>query len=152
MSNRLLYILILLSGFSALIYEITWTRHLSLVFGSNMLAVGTVAAVFMAGLALGSLLFGRRVDRHRSPLKLYAILEAGISLCGLLFPLLLGFLTDLYVSLSAQFPENAALIGLVRIALAGLLLLPPSAFFLIGLLIWAGHRFAKPADNARKER
>ena len=126
MSNRLLYILILLSGFSALIYEITWTRHLSLVFGSNMLAVGTVTAVFMAGLALGSLLFGRRVDRHRSPLKLYAILEAGISLCGLLFPLLLGFLTDLYVSLSAQFPENAALIGLVRIALAGLLLLPPT--------------------------
>jgi len=34
----------------------------------------------------------------------------------------------------------------------GLFRMSPSAFFIIGLLIWAGHRFAKPADNARKER
>lgn len=42
-----------LSNMAALIYQISWTKSLSYVFGTSVYAVGTVLACFMAGLALG---------------------------------------------------------------------------------------------------
>src|SRR5262249_46651363 len=49
-----------LSGATALVYEVVWLRVLGLVFGHTVYAVTTVLSAFMAGLGLGSLLFGRR--------------------------------------------------------------------------------------------
>lgn len=118
--------LILLSGFSALIYEITWSRHLSLLFGSNMLAVGTATATFMAGLAIGSLLFGARADRSKNPLRLYALLEVGIAITALLFPLTLKLIGLAFIPLAQSYPESSVLLTAVRIALAALALLPPT--------------------------
>ena len=43
-----------LSGFAALLYQTAWTRQFSLVFGTSELAVATVLAAYMAGLALGA--------------------------------------------------------------------------------------------------
>ena len=54
-----------LSGASALIYEVVWTRLLSLVFGVTLHAISAVLASFMAGLALGSVVAGRLADRVR---------------------------------------------------------------------------------------
>ena len=51
--------LFLLSGFSALVYQVLWLRLLSLVFGATVHAASTVLAAFMAGLALGSIAAGR---------------------------------------------------------------------------------------------
>ena len=58
------------SGMAGLIYEVLWSRQLGLVFGTTLYAVGTVLAVFMAGLALGSFLFGRLADKTDNPLRL----------------------------------------------------------------------------------
>ncbi|PLX79365.1 MAG: hypothetical protein C0616_11565 [Desulfuromonas sp.] len=124
--RRILLGLILLSGFSALIYEITWTRHLSLLFGSNMLAVGTVAATFMAGLAIGSLFFGTRADRSRNPLRLYALLEAGIALTALLFPLALNLIGSVFIPLAKSSPDGGGIITISRMALGALAVLPPT--------------------------
>lgn len=68
-------------------------RQLIPVVGAAIHAVSTVLAAFMTGLALGSWLGGRWVDKvERSPLRAYAVLEfligvsaVGISLC---FPIL----------------------------------------------------------------
>ena len=49
----------LLSGFAGLLYETAWTREFSFVFGTSGLAVSTVLAAYMGGLALGSALAGR---------------------------------------------------------------------------------------------
>src|SRR5437763_8202935 len=81
-----LYTLFFLSGASALIYELVWQRLLNLLFGVSTLSVSAVLAAFMGGLALGGLLFGRLADRTRRPLRLYAWLEAGSALAGLLVP------------------------------------------------------------------
>ena len=78
------------SGFCALVYQTAWLRMFRLVFGASTLASAAVLALFMAGLGFGSLWFGPRADRHRSPLGLYASLEAGIALSAALSPLLVA--------------------------------------------------------------
>src|SRR5262245_57623847 len=81
-----LYCLFFLSGASALIYEIAWQRSLNLIFGVGTLSVSAVLAAFMGGLAFGGMLSGRWADRARHPLRVYALLEAGIAIAGLLVP------------------------------------------------------------------
>ena len=66
------------SGATALIYEVAWARMLTQIFGNTTHAIATVLTAFMAGLALGSYLVGRRVERVRNPLLLYAMLEAQV--------------------------------------------------------------------------
>ena len=55
--------LFFLSGALALVYQVVWARMMTHIFGSTALAVGTVLAGFMAGLALGSWVAGRIADR-----------------------------------------------------------------------------------------
>ncbi len=89
-SSTLLHVVFFLSGTSALIYEVVWTRLLTLQFGVTAYAVATVVAAFMAGLAIGSAVLGRLADRWRRHLRAYAGLELAIGLVGLLMPSLLA--------------------------------------------------------------
>ena len=68
-SNRLFFTVIFLSGFSALIYQLVWVRVLGLVFGVSSFAVATVVAVFLLGLGVGSLYFGKWSEKSKNPLK-----------------------------------------------------------------------------------
>ncbi|HZO10300.1 MAG TPA: hypothetical protein VFC77_13025, partial [Myxococcota bacterium] len=63
----LVHALFLLSGATALIYQVTWVRDLSLVFGASHQATSIVLASFMAGLAIGGLTAGRRVGALLRP-------------------------------------------------------------------------------------
>jgi spermidine synthase len=78
-----------LSGFAALLYQTAWTRQFALVFGTSELAVATVLAAYMAGLALGAWLVQRYLDRVRQPVFVYGALEFGIGLAALSVPVLL---------------------------------------------------------------
>jgi spermidine synthase len=74
-------------GFTALLYEIAWTRALAVVLGSSIYAFSSMLGAFLTGIALGSLLFRRWIDRTERPLLL---LEGGlVALAGL------GLLTTL---------------------------------------------------------
>src|SRR5262245_9242507 len=87
----LLLFLFAVSGASGLVYEIVWMRRLALVFGSTTLAVSTVLAAFMGGLALGSDRFGRVADRRPGRrLALYARLETAIGILAIVIPPLLA--------------------------------------------------------------
>jgi spermidine synthase len=80
----------LLSGCAALIYQTAWTRQFALVFGTSELAVATVLAAYMGGLALGAWLAEHALSRIRRPVLVYAGLELGIGLSAvLLVPALL---------------------------------------------------------------
>src|SRR3974377_225045 len=72
------------SGGAALIYEIVWFQLLQLVIGSSAVSLGLLLAAYMGGLCLGSLLLPKYVSPRENPLKVYAYLELGIGLCGLL--------------------------------------------------------------------
>ena len=120
------WLIFILSGASALIYEVIWMRQLTLVFGSTVFATSTVLTAFMAGLALGSYYFGRKIDESKmSPLKLYAILEAGIGGFCIIWPLLLTFLTGLYVLIYRNITSEFYTLSLIRFVLTfGILLIP----------------------------
>lgn len=74
----------MLSGFAALVYQTAWTRQFGLVFGTSELAVATVLAAYMGGLALGAWLSERLLPRVSRPVFVYAMLELGIAASALL--------------------------------------------------------------------
>ena len=97
--------LFLFSGATALIYEVIWVRYFGLAFGSTTYSITTVLAAFMGGLAIGSLIVGKIVDKlGNRPLLVYAWLEAGIAVFGLLSPLIF----DLFLNVGPRMlPESA---------------------------------------------
>lgn len=88
-----------LSGFAALLYQTAWMRQLSTVFGTSELAVATVLAAYMAGLAFGAAVAARYVDRIRRPILVYGILEAAIALSAIAVPYLLTLAGGIYATL-----------------------------------------------------
>jgi spermidine synthase len=124
--KRLIYFIFSLSGSCALVYEILWSKYLSLTFGNTMIAISVVAATFMAGLALGSFLLGRYADRDSNLLKTYALLEIGIGITALLFEPTLDVVEHLYAYWVQQLPNFPGLTTSINILFCGMLLLPPS--------------------------
>lgn len=125
-------LLFFFSGLTGLVYEILWTRRLSLTFGHSLLAVSTVVTAYMGGLALGSLLGGRWGDRQLlagAPgglfLKAYGRLELAIGIWGLLSLPLLGAVETLYFSLAARGGQGLSL-HIAVFFLSLLVLLPPT--------------------------
>jgi spermidine synthase len=121
-----------LSGFAALIYQTAWLRQFSLVFGTSELAVATVLAAYMAGLAAGAGVAGRFVGRVHRPILVYAALEAGIAASALAVPWLLDGASALQAALLAgqAHPPDAASIGqpFFFLAVAFLVLAVPTGF------------------------
>ena len=105
----LVLLLFFVSGACSLIYEVVWTRMLVLVFGTSVWAVSTVLGAFMGGLAMGAFGFGRWIDRRRNPLRIYALLEAGIGVFALVFPLLLLWVRQAWYRRSTQAASLAIL-------------------------------------------
>jgi spermidine synthase len=75
-----------LSGFAALLYETAWAREFAFVFGTSELAVVSVLAAYMAGLAAGAAVAARFVARVRRPVLVYGLLELGIAVSALAVP------------------------------------------------------------------
>lgn len=116
----------LASGASGLVYQVVWMRELTLVFGATTLAVSTVLAVFMGGLALGSYVGGRVADRAARPLVTYGVLELGIAIYGALIPLLFALLPHVYQPLWRAAGLSFLALSLVRFVLAAALLAVPT--------------------------
>ncbi|MEJ2206124.1 MAG: fused MFS/spermidine synthase [Gemmatimonadota bacterium] len=118
--------LFFLSGACGLVYEVVWMRMLTLIFGATAFATSTILASLFTGLALGGAFFGRLIDRGRSPLLVYALLEGGIGIFAFLMPLLLGGVTFLYVAVARQFGLGFYGINAIRFVLAFLVLILPA--------------------------
>ncbi|MBP6715411.1 MAG: fused MFS/spermidine synthase, partial [Acidobacteria bacterium] len=115
-----------LSGAAALIYQVLWTRRLSLTFGVTVYAASTVLAVFMAGLAIGSYIAGRVSDRVERPVRLFALVEVLIAITALITPYALQGVESLYVSIAPSLQDSQLLKTLVRGGLAALVLIGPA--------------------------
>jgi spermidine synthase len=125
--TRLLYVLFFFSGASSLIYQIAWIRMFGLVFGVSAFAIATVLASFMAGLGFGNFYFGKIAARSARPLHLYALLELGIGLYGLIFPFLFSALKLFCQQLPAEVQNRFLVISLVRLLFSLLVLAVPTA-------------------------
>lgn len=114
------------SGFAGLGYEIVWTRELSLVLGSEMMAVLGVIAGFFGGLALGAFILDRPIRRAASPRLAYALLEVVIGLWGLVSIWLLPTAARMLPPLLGTEPSPPVLWA-VSFAIPALVLLPATA-------------------------
>ena len=78
------YVVVLASGFSALIYQIVWQRLLVVFAGSDVHSATIIVAAFMAGLGCGSLAGGALADRlsRRANLACFAAAELAIGAFG----------------------------------------------------------------------
>jgi len=124
-SIKLLPILLLLfvgSGMCALIYEVVWFQLLELVIGSSAISLGVLLSTFMGGMCLGSLYLPRFIDRKHHPLKVYAFLELGIGVMGLL----VLYLVPLVGSLYTLTPGHGFVGIAMRAVVAAICLLPPT--------------------------
>ena len=119
-----------LSGLAGLIYEVVWARQLSLFLGITSFAHTAVITAYMAGLAAGSLFFGRWADRHTEPLKMYAWLEIGVGVYAALTPWLFTTLQYGYVAVTDVSSIGTMNGHLTRFVIALLALLIPT--FLMG--------------------
>lgn len=121
----IIYLLVLLSGFCALVYQVLWMKQLALLFGNTSHAAGVTLAAFFAGLAAGSWFWGRRSAHCRNPMRVYAGLEVGIAVTALLyFGVMHGYhliYPEVYQSLHSE-----AWLLLVKFLLALLLIFPPA--------------------------
>ncbi len=79
-----LFPVFVLSGISALIYQMVWQRSLLTIYGSNVESVAMVVTAFLTGLGIGSLGGGWISKTTRWPLVLlFAMIELGIGGYGL---------------------------------------------------------------------
>src|ERR1700679_3200908 len=83
--RRFLLGVFVVSGFTGLIYESIWSHYLKLFLGHAAYAQTLVLAIYMGGMALGSLGIARYSNRIRRLLWGYVLVEALIGLLGLVF-------------------------------------------------------------------
>jgi spermidine synthase len=118
--------MLFVTGACGLVYQQLWLRELSLVFGVTVYAAATVLGAFMAGLALGSWLAGRLIDRARRPLVWFGICEALVGVAALVTPSALDVVEDVYVSVSGGPETPLGILTLARLVLTFAVLLLPA--------------------------
>ena len=126
MKRRALYALFFFSGISGLVYETVWLRMLIRVLGSTVYATSIILAAFMAGLALGSYLFGKYGGRSKNKLWLYASLELCIGVSAFILTFLFRGITPLYKSMYGIMGHQRAFLSLFQMCFMFLLLLLPT--------------------------
>ena len=97
--RRLLLIAFVFSGMAALIYEIVWIRPLQYILGSTIYTISIIFAAFMLGLALGSWIISKYVDKIENLPRTYALMELGIGLYGVLLISIFNFIPSIYRAL-----------------------------------------------------
>src|SRR5688572_17826863 len=110
------------SGCAALIYEIVWFQLLQLVIGSSAVSLAVLLGTFMGGMCLGSLALPRFISARYHPLRVYALLELGIAVAGIVVLFAIPAVGKIYTAFAGY--------GFVGILLRGIVcvgcLLPPT--------------------------
>jgi spermidine synthase len=136
-----LLLLFVASGCAALIYEVVWFQLLQLVIGSSAISLAVLLGTFMGGMCLGSFLLPRYIQAREHPLRVYAYLELGIGLFGLLILFGMPVLSSIYTAWG-----GSGVFGLVfRGVAASICLLPPT--ILMGATLPAMSRWVETSPQ-----
>ena len=122
----LVLLALFLSGLAGLMHEVVWAKLLANLTGSTAKAHAVVLAVFMGGLALGAVLFGRRSDSRERPLRVYVWLEVLIGVYCIALPFLTQGAGALYEGLAAATFEQPGLKLVLRLVLSLVVVLAPA--------------------------
>jgi spermidine synthase len=151
---RVIYALVMAcffaSGVAGLVYQIAWTRYLSLFLGHTSYAVVAVLVAFMGGLAIGNAASGKWTDRVERPLALYGWLEIAIAIYAVLFPSYYELCHGLYISAARHFEGGGMPLLLLKFAFSFITILLPAA--LMGATFPALTRFVTRSLAELRER
>ncbi|MFT5441916.1 MAG: spermidine synthase, partial [Myxococcota bacterium] len=125
--------LTVLTGFTGLVYQVTWQKYLATLLGSHSEATAAVLGIFLGGLSIGYSLFGavtsRLVDRASAQgtaprlLLTYGVIEAIIGCYAFAFP----WLFRAAQAVSFVLPHATPALGFFfDVILAALLIGPPA--------------------------
>lgn len=114
------------SGGTAMLYEVAWSRGLTLVMGSSTYAFSIMLATFLVGLSLGSFLMARWVDRIIRPVLVLGILQIGIGLSAFGGLYLFPQLPLLFLLLFSVLGSTPAFLYLGEFLLAFLIMFLPT--------------------------
>lgn len=131
------------SGFAAMIFEITWTRALILIFGNSTYAFTTMLASFLVGLALGAALAGRLIDRATHPYFVFASLQILIGASAAAATPWIQWLPSLFLKVYAQSGGSFYSLQTFQFVACCLLMLPTTiglgAMFPVTSKIFSSH-------------
>ncbi len=122
----ILLILLFISGFCSLVYQVLWMRELTLLLGATSYATAGTLAVFFGGLAIGGAIWSYRSPRVSKPLKEYGVLEIGVGLSGALYFTLMYLYAGVYSPLHQALGDSPLLLLIAKMLLAAGVLLPPA--------------------------
>jgi len=152
--RRALFITFALSGFAAMIYEVVWTRILTLILGSTLYSFATMLATFLMGLAIGSALFSFFLKRFSRPLLLLALVQGGIALFAFVGEFLFPLIPVLFFKLLEIFHSEGGILSASKFFIAGSVMLIPTLLMggvfplVIHLLTSGGSTESKRRDRA----
>jgi predicted membrane-bound spermidine synthase len=92
--KRLLSVVFLFSGLSALMFQVVWQRLLATYYGVGPISIALIVSVYMAGLGIGALLGGHLSERLQRRVIVYCVVEVCIGIFGAISPQVLRFLGE----------------------------------------------------------
>ncbi|MCM8813621.1 MAG: fused MFS/spermidine synthase [Candidatus Omnitrophica bacterium] len=92
---------IFLSGFTAMSYELVWTRLLSMIFGSSTYAFSLMLMAFISGISIGAAVMSRYMPPESRTLSWFAWIQAAIAVCVALTVPCYGLLPLLFFKIRA---------------------------------------------------
>jgi len=134
------------SGAAALAFEVAWTRVISLMIGTTVYAFSMILTGFILGLALGSAVMARFVDRIRRPFRVLAAIETAVGLSALLVVPVFGQLPFVLTGIISRFEGDFWRLQAVEFALIVAVLLAPT--MLMGAAFPLASRLFLDSDGA----
>lgn len=119
-------------GFSALVYEVSWTRTLAMVLGSSTHAFAAMLAAFLIGIALGSLAARRWIDRVARPTRAFAAVIAFLAIVALSTSFAIPLLPDAFLWAWHASGGTTRALPMIHVVISILVMLPPT--LLLGAL------------------
>jgi spermidine synthase len=116
-----------LSGLTGLVYEVTFSKYLSYVFGATAYASSAVLVAFMGGLSVGGVLVARFNERIRRRYFFYGAAEILVGAFCAVSPWLFAAIGDVYVTIARAVPASLPVLAVVRWFLATLIVFVPAA-------------------------
>lgn len=118
--------ILLITGYASIAYEVVWTRFMVLTIGNSTYAFSAILTVFLFGIALGSFILARTVDKSKDLFFLFGALEMGIFVfVAATLPFLDNF-PFLFQFLYNKFYSGFFSLELITFLLVALLILVPT--------------------------
>lgn len=137
-------------GAAAMGTQVAWTRALNLVLGSTVYAFALMLTTFLFGIAVGSLVIGKFIDRKSSPVSLVGVLSFMVFISIILSIVMISRLPVILIMLFPLFHQKF-LIWQLCLCLMIMIVVFPATFFMGALFPAFGRAYISQLKNVGKQ-